>query len=374
MSVSVAERPPRIRFVVNSLRLGGAERHLVDLIRGGVASRRFKADVVCLKELGPLASDLTGSGVPVAGPWLRGRFDLRAVLTLLRAGRRQPVDLVYTHHGVNELLLARLSRLALRTRSVAAVHATPDVAHGAHFSRAQRWLLRTSDVVVAVAPSQRELLVQHERLDPRRTVVIANGVDHTRFRPASEARNDVSIGSVGSLLPEKGHALLLEAMPLLLNKHPDAHLTIVGSGPCEPKLAAQARLLGISERVALLGAQRNVESLLPRFNVFALPSLPGRETLSVAALEAMSCGVPVVVSQVGSMRDLVHDGNEGYLVPPGDGTTLAKRIADVLDSPTHAREMGLAGRRRVETDFRLDAMVEHYCSLFDRLVQQAVTA
>jgi glycosyltransferase involved in cell wall biosynthesis len=370
---SVAERSPRIRFVVNHLRLGGAERHLVDLVRGGTRAGRFEAEVVCLKERGPLASELDQAGVPVRGPWLRYRFDGRALRELMRAGRRWPADVLYTHHGANELALAQVSKAAFGTPTVAAVHVTPQRATGRHFSRTQRWLLRRTTVVVAIAPSQREHLIVEAALEPRKTVAIVNGVDHTRFHPEASAEVGApsTIGVVASLLPEKGHAILIEAMRRVVSANNDARLLVVGQGPCEAALREQTRVLGLASHVCFLGPRTDVETILPKLAAFALPALPGGQTVPLAVLEAMACSIPVVVTRVGSMADMVRDGCEGFVVSAGDPRALADRLSLLLTDRARAQDMGKAGRARVVADFTLDRMVDEYSRLFESLPRKA---
>src|SRR5260370_37345393 len=113
MQRSVADGLPRVRFVVNSLHVGGAERHLVDLVRHGTRRGLFRAEVVCLKEPGELADELEAAEIPISAGWLRSRYDVTAIRRFVQHARQKPADITYTHHGLNELLLATLSRNTL---------------------------------------------------------------------------------------------------------------------------------------------------------------------------------------------------------------------------------------------------------------------
>jgi glycosyltransferase involved in cell wall biosynthesis len=101
--------------------------------------------------------------------------------------------------------------------------------------------------------------------------------------------------------------------------------------------------------------------------MFVLPLLPGRETFSIATLEAMACGLPVVATAVGSMAEMVTDGRDGFIVRPDAPDQLADRLIALLAEPDRARAMGNAGRERVERDFTLDCMTERYTALFRRV-------
>ncbi len=372
---------PRVLFIVNSLPTGGAERHLVDLVRLGVARGRFSAVVVCLKSGGDLAGQLM-TAVPVYTNWLKGRYDLSVLSRLIPLVRQVQPDCIYTHSGPNEMLLAQLAGLVGGASTVCAIHTTKNGAMGERFSSVQRMLMRRSTVAVAVAPSHRSYLVKTEGLDVRRTVAICNGVDHRRFRPgvtATRVRTVVPelgerrvIGVVGSLTPEKGHGVLLDALQAVRQVHPDVALAVVGGGPQEGALRQKAARLQLEGDVFFLGVRHDIEQVLPAFEAVALPSLPYRETFSIAALEAMACGVPVVASRVGSMADMVTDGINGWLVPAGDPAALSAALLRVLGDPTQARSMGRSGRQRVEHDFTLEAMVDRYGAMFSRLAARHV--
>jgi glycosyltransferase involved in cell wall biosynthesis len=375
MQRSVADGLPRVRFVVNSLHVGGAERHLVDLVCRGTRRGLFRAEVICLKEPGEFADELVAAEIPISAGWLRSRYDVAGVGRFVRYARKRPADVTYTHHGLNELLLATLSRNMLNIVNVCTVHTTRDFARGERFSPLKRRLLRQSTAVVGVAPSHRAYLVEHEKLDPARTIAIANGVDDQRFQPARRLSPVVDarlsgrrvIAVVGSLTPEKGHEVLLRAFARVVDAHPQTALMIVGDGECRAALEAQAHRLGLGDRVIFLGIRRDVETVLGGVDAFVLPALPARETFSMAALEAMACGLPIVASHVGSMPDMIRDGCEGFLVQAGDAVDLADRLCRLVADETLARRMGGAARARVEAQFTLDAMASAYGQLFSRL-------
>jgi glycosyltransferase involved in cell wall biosynthesis len=375
MQRSVADGLPRVRFVVNSLHVGGAERHLVDLVRHGTRRGLFRADVICLKEPGEFADELKAAQIPISAGWQRGRYDVAAVGRFVRFARKEPADVTYTHHGLNELLLATLSRSMLKIANVCTVHTTRDFARGARFSPLKRRLLRQSTAVVGVAPSHRAYLVEHEHLDPARTIAIPNGVDHRRFQPPTvrsslgdarlSGRRVVAV--VGSLTPEKGHEVLLRAFARVVDAHPQTALIMIGDGERRAALESHTDRLDLGDHIIFLGIRRDVETVLGGVDAFVLPALPARETFSMAALEAMACGLPIVASQVGSMPDMIRDGCEGFLVQAGDAVALADRLCRLVADETLARRMGAAARARVEAEFTLDAMVSAYGELFNRL-------
>jgi glycosyltransferase involved in cell wall biosynthesis len=145
----------------------------------------------------------------------------------------------------------------------------------------------------------------------------------------------------------------------------------VGDGARRAILERQAERLEIADRVVFLGIRRDVDAILGGLDAFVLPALPARETFSIAVLEAMACGLPIVATRVGSMPDMIHDGCEGFLVRAGDAGDLADRLCQLMADENLARSMGAAARARVEAEFTLDAMVSGYGDLFHRLAATA---
>jgi glycosyltransferase involved in cell wall biosynthesis len=378
-----------VLFIINRLLTGGAERHLVELICRGVSKRRFSADVVLLKSRGDPAgpsrqNDLTPalqeSGVQVRDGWLRHKYDASAISQLLRFTAQTRPDVVYTHTGANELFLSAIVAALQGVRTTCAVHTTKKTGAGERFSVLQRILMRRASAVVGLAPSHRQYLIAAEGLNPARTTYIYHGVDENQFHPRTGARPNLVaalaerrvIGVVGNLLPDKGHHILIEALPRVIEQHPDVSLVFAGndpspSGEIKAALQAQAQRLGLADRVVLLGHRSDVACILAGLDVFVLPSL--RETFSMAILEAMACGLPVVITNVGSLQEMVANGHEGFIVEPNDLTALADRLNLVLSDRGRAKAIGIAARHRVERDFTLDRMVDQYANLFDRLVQ-----
>ena len=199
----------------------------------------------------------------------------------------------------------------------------------------------------------------------RDVTVICNGVDVERYRrPAgcSVVRRDLGLGddaklliTVGRLSTPKGHRYLIDAVHSIATLHPDAHFLFVGDGELRPELEARAAACGMSARIHFLGARRDVAQLLAASDVFVLPSL--WEGLSIALLEAMAAGLPIVATDVSGTRQAIQNGKTGLLIPAGDSGHLAdalNRVLSALVKPgehNDVRRMGEAARRRVVEQF-----------------------
>jgi glycosyltransferase involved in cell wall biosynthesis len=173
----------------------------------------------------------------------------------------------------------------------------------------------------------------------------------------------------GRLHAAKGLAHLIDAWATVVQQRPDARLWLVGEGPEHAALERQIHSLRLVGRVTLVGSFDSVEDMLLAADVFVLPSF--EEGLSIALLEAMAIGMPVIASDISGNRRVVQDDLNGLLVPSGNSATLAQAIERVFTAPDWAAELGAAARRHVEEHYSLDRMVEEHLNLFRRLVPDA---
>ncbi len=193
-------------------------------------------------------------------------------------------------------------------------------------------------------------------LEPAKAVVIRPAVDSSYFRPAEEprpgdGRAPLEIVTTGSLVGIKGHEYALLAIRRILDRGVSAKFSIIGDGPERDRVQFTVRDLGLEPHVRLLGRRTpdQVREMLRRSDVFLLTSLS--EGISNAALEAMACGLPVVTTDCGGMREAVEDGVSGRVVPIRDTEALADALGRLASEPESGRTMGRAARARVVADF-----------------------
>ncbi len=212
-------------------------------------------------------------------------------------------------------------------------------------------------------------MIDNERFPTERVHVIPNGVDTDRFQPnptaAARLRHELSIpadapvaGIVAALRPEKNHALFLQTAALVRGKVPGAHFVIVGDGPERSCVETNVAELGLGDCVHLVGSRSDIPAVLSMLDAFLLTS--HNEANPVSILEAMSVGLPVVSTNVGSIAESVDHGATGYLSPPGSGPDLADSLITLFTEPQLAARFGAAGRQRVVTNWSLEAMVGGY--------------
>lgn len=197
-------------------------------------------------------------------------------------------------------------------------------------------------------------------------VVIYPGIDVNKFHPGETPPSEVVVGTACRLEPVKGTQTLLQAIAILAKDHPSVRLAIAGEGSLRQQLEKQAAQLGIQDKVLFLGWRDDVCSLLQSWSIFVLPSFD--EGFGVAVLEAMASGLPVVASDAGGLRELVVDGQTGFLVPVGDPDALADKILLLLRDPDLRIGMGSAGRRHARESFSRAEMVRKTADLYESLL------
>ncbi|MEW6747853.1 MAG: glycosyltransferase [Planctomycetota bacterium] len=362
-----------ITFMASTLPVGGAETHLIALVRG-LEDHGFDPSLVLLKDPGELGSRLVSEGrLPVLyGLKVHGltpRF-LRVLTRELR--RRRPEALITLEHD-DVMLAGRLvARFLHVPRVITIMHTTTRRSGSPTVSRLFRLMKSYSDTYVATAQGHRHHLVQ-QGLPAERVVVIENGVDTERFRPSAREPSlwtriglppgSRTIGMVAAFRPEKSHELVLHALATIRQRRPDAHLLLFGDGPLKATIEQAAHRLGVAPAVHWLGVRHDLERWLPQLDLAVLASSPRVETLSFAMLESMACGRPVVVTDVGFLAEAVADGVNGRLIPAGSANGLAAAVIALLDDPEEADRMGQAARRTVEARYSLGKMLERYAAL-----------
>ena len=203
--------------------------------------------------------------------------------------------------------------------------------------------------------------------------VIHNGIEPAAPKPLEAPlptlpKNSVTGVIVARLHPEKNHKGLFDAMKLLAVKHPEFHLLVAGQGDAHNDLEAHAQHLGLADRIHFLGARGDVGAVLEQAQIGFISSVT-TETLSIAVLEYMRAGLPVIATRVGSLSDQVLDGRTGFLVAPNDPNAMASAISTLLESPVLRSQFGRAGRELQAQKFTAANMAEGYLGLFERVLR-----
>jgi glycosyltransferase involved in cell wall biosynthesis len=380
---AVAPGPIRLALVLDETDVGGVELLMLDIFKN-FDRRVVEPRLICLRTAGPLAADYRAAGFSVEVMERSGRFDPRTLPRLVKALRQGRADAVLvTHHHLASLALGRLAaRLSGVPVNLVAVHDMDLTRVGGRCL--PRWAvttLRASDALVLLSPSQGEYLHREEQVGRHpwsrtKEVVIPNGVVMTPLpdksaRAAARARlnlsgDDFVVGIVARLSPQKAHHVLFEAFAVLRQGHSHARLVVVGGGERDMDLRILAARLGLEDSVLFTGVRRDVPALLPAFDVSCLSSV--HEGAPMAAIESMAAGIPMVVTDCGALRDMIVDGEQGFIVPVGDSSAMAKRLLALANDTKLRERLGVSARSRVQQMYRIEQTARGYEDLLVSLV------
>jgi len=362
--------PLRLLWLIDSLAAGGAESLALAFARA-VDPVHVRLVVACVRSIAgnPLEAPLRSTGVRVVNLEARSLRDARAFLRLLRVLREERSELVHAHLA-HACAWGSIASRIVRVPLVATLHVGPH--EGPRLSRAtwraaisERLLATRATSILCVSEAVRAQHAARGRLPVERLVVAHNGVACEDFvlerAPAAASLRaemglepDAVIASLVAVLREgKGHDVLLEAAPAIVERAPRTRFLLAGDGPLRPALEAEIARRGLGDVVRLVGHREDIPRLLAGSDLLVLPSL--HDAFPTVLMEAMAAGLPVVASNVGGIPEIVTDGTTGLLVPPGHPPALADALTALVSSPQRREAMGAAGRARARSLFSMEA-------------------
>ena len=282
-------------------------------------------------------------------------------------------DILHCHFGPNGNFGAMLKKMGIGLKLVTMFHGH-DIRKGLkEGGQIYKPLFRTADCLLANTPYAHKHLIDFGA-DPQKIIVHPEGIDIQKFpyrdrRPNTGEHDPIIILTVARLVHERGLPQGIRAVRKLLDSKPDLHLRyhIVGEGLMEEELRKLVDELGLNGTVRFLGGmvQSDVIREFQKADIFLLPSV--EEALGVVLLEAQAIGLPVLATDVGSVRQALRDGESGYLVPPENPDLLAQRLIGLLEHRDRWPEMGRAGRMFVEKYYDIRNLNRRLEEIFENL-------
>jgi len=330
------------------------------------------------------AAQSAGVGViTILGLWRRiaPPYDFLSFLEVLKIIRREKPKIVHTH----------TSKAGLIGRVAAFMAKTPVILHTPHghifygyFSKLTTYIFVLIERLLAKITDKIITLTNREGLDhirfriasPEKFITIHSGVDIQKFittkleadtikRSFGIEAESLVVGTVGRLVPIKGHKYLVEAAPKILREVPNTKLVLVGNGYLRPQLEELTYKLGVRNAFLFLGWRPDIPKIMGMFDLFALPSL--NEGMGKVLVEAMASGKPIVASNAGGIPDLVMDGDNGLLVPPKNSDQLAEAIIKLLKDDKRRMKMGNRGEA-IAKRYSVQSMVIKIETLYEKLL------
>jgi len=375
--------------------MGGPALH-VSYLSAGLRGRGYETILVAgsvgqgEQSMSYVAEDL---GVPVVTiPHLHREIspvrDLLATVRLARIIRAERPAILHTHTAKAGAVGRVAALLAGRRRPPIIVHTFHGHVLRGYFGRfwtgvfrlLERLLARITDVLVAVSPEVRDELVSFGVAPASKFRVIRLGIElDERLSLDDAARAETRrvmgigeerfvVGWIGRMTAVKRTDVVLKAFRRLRDDGVDAVLCMVGDGPERRLVEDLAGELGVMRNALFPGYQEDVGPFFAAFDVFVLPS--GNEGTPVTAIEALASGCPVVATRVGGVPDVVTDGEDGFLVEPGDIDGLAARLALLARDPALRAALGGAGRERMRGRYAVDRLIDDIDRLYRDLLER----
>lgn len=362
--------------IIDHLALGGAEM-MLGRFAAAAPDADIRLSVTCLAERAgnPAAEQLRAVGIEPVVLSLH-RLRLRELRELNQHIADVGPDLVHTHLGSSDCLGALAAR-SLGIPAISTIHAM--AWNGTMRSRAKDELTayarrRGAARIIAVSDSAREAYLSRGWVSPRRIVTIRNGVDLVRLPGAGSAvrrdlgigPDDLVVGMISALRPEKAHDVAIAAVARLRQDFPRLRLLIAGQGPSCDEIARLAAPHG--EAVVMAGMRSDVMAVFDAIDVCLHPSRA--DALPTTLIEAMAASVPVVASDVGGIPEIVERSTGVLVDAPPTVDAVARVLRRVLGDAALRRELGAAGRRRYEDAFRAGPWVQRTRSLYDEVLAE----
>lgn len=347
---------------------GGVEEHILSLLHG-LDRKYFRLHLACSPAVArEILRDLPAD-VELIPMELDRVTQFGAMLGLARVLRRRRIDILHSHMFQSSLFASPIGWLC----RVPVIVETPHIREqwrrgwlkGSFFI--DRCIGRMLNYYIAVSAANAGYLAGTKGLPKEKIVTIVPGSKVSRFDPGRPApvdwktklgfgETDPLLVVVGRLEPQKGHRVLLEAMPFILRRFPKTRLVCLSDGSLRAELEQYVMDRGLNESVRFVGYQPDVRDWLALADVSVLPSF--YEGLPLAAIEAMAAGRAVVASAVDGTPEVVLDGKTGFTVPPGDPAKLADAICRLLADPELRTRMERAGRQWVEENFSEERLIQ----------------
>lgn len=350
----------RVLFVNSMRAFGGGEQWLLEVARG--LSSRGHDVALAARPGSALCVRAALENLPCRRVAMRGDLDLASMIGLAGWMKEFRPDLV----SVNIKRAVRVGCASARLAGVRAVVERRGLLLPLDPNRIDRLVYeRCVTHVIANCEAIRDSVVRSGLVPEERISVIPNGIDPSRVAAGGgrEVRAELGIGGddrvvavVGRLVSDKGHRTAIDAFTAVASEHPDVRLLIVGAGKLRGDLEERARGAAPSGAIIFTGERADIGAILDASDVLLVASR--REGMPHVILEAMVAGVPIVATAVAGIPEMIADGRDGILVPPGSPGALAATLSRVLFDSAEAARLSEAAGRRVREEFGLERMID----------------
>jgi len=361
-------QPKFVFHLVYRLGIGGLETLLINMINN-MSDEKYRHKIICLTNSEGLESRLN-KAVEIIELNKKNGNDLSLHFKLASLFRRDKPQILHTYNipTIEYHFTAWLMGVKGRLHAEHGRDASDPLGKNKKYNFLRKILSPFIQCYVAVSDDLNNWLLNDLRLSNRKVKLILNGVDTNDFNPVATKGTDkaiIQLGIIGRLDPVKDHKTLFDAIQKLKDKHKKLKLSVIGDGSERQKLEEYVHQIHLEEEIAFLGAKNDIAEQLKDLDVFILSSIA--EGIPITLIEAMSCGLPTVTTDVGGIPEVVLDNQTGILVSPKQAEQMADALLKYIDHPNLRLKHGKAGRKRIIDHFSLDVMVENYTNLYNDL-------
>jgi len=297
-------------------------------------------------------------------------YSLALVSKLVEIIKSYGLDIVQAHYAVPNAMSAYLAKKICHesVKMVTTLHGTDSYLVGRHpsYKEVTQFSMQQSDALTAVSEYLKQRTMAEFEIS-KEIKVIPNFVDPERFRPIKRDQKRKIICHSSNFRSIKRIPDIIKAFSII-SEETDCTLSLIGDGPERPGAEKIAKDLGIWDNIEFLGNVSEVQEILGKSDLFLLPSED--ESFGLAALEAMSCEVPVVASNVGGLKELISHGADGYLAKVGDVEALAQYSLKILRDSKLQERLGRNARQKVLENYTPNKIVPTYEDVYKEILRE----
>ena len=363
----------KILYVMVHLNYGGAEVGLLTTLKK-INRQRFDCSVLSIEKKGRIGEEIEKAGFKVTYLNANARlYNIPLIFRIAKILKKEKPDILHTSLFYANFF-GRVASLFIKPKVIITEERSMYTEKRFYHILIDKLLSGITDKIIACSKSVIDFTVKQENISREKFSLIYNAVDAERFNVSLEkselrkkygfSNEDFILGTVGSLIPKKGHRVLLEAASLLSKEVPNLKVLLVGDGKERKNLSQLASKLGISDKVLFLGARKDIPELMKIMDVFTLPSF--QEGFPRTLVEAMYMGLPVIASNISGIQEVISDGKNGFIVPPGDPKMIAEKALVFRKNRDLCYNMGTNAKDRIISA----NMPTHYMSKLEGLYMQ----
>jgi glycosyltransferase involved in cell wall biosynthesis len=361
-----------IAFITTSLNVGGAEKQWLNLINK-MNKTSFKIVLICLYDLGEVGNQIRDTGIITYSNIFKNRYSILSVFKLVNILKKENISIIFMMHLPLLIIYGSIAaKIAGIKNVISAVHSTGYIDRKYRSFITDKIFLVNINTVVALSEQHKNYLMTVVKYPEDKLQVISNGVDISVFSQCIDtvpikARlgikcNEKVVGIIGRLHSIKRHDVFIDAAYLAQKYYKDIVYLIIGDGAEITNINKKILRLGMTERIKVLGQRNDMAELIKILDISVLSS--DSEALPMSIIESMAASVPIVATNVGSVRDLVIDGVNGYIISPNSSKELASAMLKIIDDKKLAKNMGEMGAKIARERFSDWIMVDKYEELF----------